>query len=340
MMLSNQVQQPKDFEASSVSNPPTDSISDLSFSKTSDLLAAASWNNEVRIWEVMGDGSTVPKAMYSHDAPVLTCQWSPDGTKLASGGADTMGKLFDVTTQQSTQFAKHDQPIKALRWIDPNIVATGGWDKQLKYWDIRQQTPISSVQLSDRLYSMDIYDKLLVAATADMSIAIYNMNNPTVPFRTLPSPLKMQTRVVSCFTTGGGFAVGSIEGRVAIQYSDVKDSQGNFSFKCHRDGAPAARDSSVYAVNAISFHPIHGTFATAGSDGGFTFWDKDSKQKLKMFPKQNGPISAATFNRNGNIYAYAVSYDWSRGYSGAGADAKNSIMLCPVQEADIKPRKK
>jgi mRNA export factor len=89
-------------------------------------------------------------------------------------------------------------------------------------------------------------------------------------------------------------------------------SRGNFSFKCHREGAPAARDSTVFAVNAISFHPVFGTFATAGSDGGITFWDKDSKQKLKVFTKKAGPIPAATFNRTGTIYAYAVSYDWSK----------------------------
>nr|GMC83282.1 Protein RAE1 [Ipomoea batatas] len=27
---------------------------------------------------------------------------------------------------------------------------------------------------------------------------------------------------------------------------------------------------------------IHGTFATSGSDGAFNFWDKDSKQRLKV----------------------------------------------------------
>ncbi|KAI8361610.1 WD40-repeat-containing domain protein [Mortierella sp. GBAus27b] len=337
MMISNQ-NAPKDIE---VASPPSDGISDLAFSKASDLLAASSWNNEVRIWEVMPDGSTVAKAMYSHDAPALTCQWSADGSKLASGGADNAGKLFDVTTGQPTQFARHEGPIKSLRWIDgPNIVATGSWDKTLKYWDLRQPNPVSSVALSDRLYSMDTHGTLLVAAMADRQITMFDMSNPTVPFRTMESPLKMQTRVVSCFSTGGGFAIGSIEGRVAIQYTDVKDSQGNFSFKCHRDGAPAARDSSVYAVNSISFHPIYGTFATAGSDGGFTFWDKDSKQKLKVFNKQAAPISTATFNRNGSIYAYAVSYDWSRGYTGAPSDNKNTIMLCPVADSDIKPRKK
>ena len=32
------------------------------------------------------------------------------------------------------------------------------------------------------------------------------------------SPLKWQTRVISCFPTSTGFAMGSVEGRVAIQY--------------------------------------------------------------------------------------------------------------------------
>ncbi|GKC31809.1 pentatricopeptide repeat-containing protein [Tanacetum coccineum] len=30
--------------------------------------------------------------------------------------------------------------------------------------------------------------------------------------------------------------------------------------------------------NSLSFHPVHHTFASAGSDGAFNFWDKDSKQ--------------------------------------------------------------
>ena len=31
---------------------------------------------------------------------------------------------------------------------------------------------------------------------------------------------------------------------------------------------------------------VHHTFATAGSDGAFNFWDKDSKQRLKVFSRQ------------------------------------------------------
>ena len=40
--------------------------------------------------------------------------------------------------------------------------------------------------------------------------------------QTITSPLKWQTRVVACFPSSNGFAVGSVEGRVAIQYIEEK----------------------------------------------------------------------------------------------------------------------
>ena len=68
----------------------------------------------------------------------------------------------------------------------------------------------------------------------------------------------------------------------------------------------------IYAVNGIAFHPVHGTLATVGSDGRFSFWDKDARTKLKTSEQLDQPISACCFNHNGNIFAYASSYDWSK----------------------------
>lgn len=65
-------------------------------------------------------------------------------------------------------------------------------------------------------------------------------------------------------------------------------------------------------MNAISFHPVHGTLATVGSDGRFSFWDKDARTKLKTSEQLDQPITACCFNHNGNIFAYASSYDWSK----------------------------
>lgn len=178
---------------------------------------------------------------------------------------------------------------------------------------------------------MDTKDNLLVIGTADRQISVFSLTNPTTAYKTVTSPLKYQTRVLSCFSTGNGFAVGSVEGRCAIQYVEEKvtapyilpadslqDSTLNFSFRCHRDTPTAnQRDPiNVYSVNAISFHPQHGTFSTAGSDGSFHFWDKDAKHRLKGLapPGVGGSISCTAVSGSGQIFAYAVSYDWSKVY--------------------------
>jgi mRNA export factor len=83
---------------------------------------------------------------------------------------------------------------------------------------------------------------------------------------------------------------------------------------------------------------VHGTFSTAGSDGTFHFWDKDAKHRLKGYPEVGGQIPATAFNSSGNIFAYAVSYDWSKGYAHHSANTPNKIMLHPVQGDECKPR--
>jgi len=65
-------------------------------------------------------------------------------------------------------------------------------------------------------------------------------------------------------------------------------------------------------VNSIAFHPTHGTLATVGSDGRFSFWDKDARTKLKTSEQLDLPITSCTFNAQGNIFAYASGYDWSK----------------------------
>jgi mRNA export factor len=69
-----------------LSSPPEDGISDLSFSPQAELLAVSSWDKKVRIYEISPTGSSIGKAAYEHDAPVLSVSWSkvcfPDTPRL------------------------------------------------------------------------------------------------------------------------------------------------------------------------------------------------------------------------------------------------------------------
>ncbi|QRV95179.1 poly(A)+ RNA export protein [Ceratobasidium sp. AG-Ba] len=332
--------EPQDVE---LVNPPTDSISCLSFSPAADFLAVGSWNNEVRMYEVNAQGQSQGRAAFSHEGPVLSVCWNKEGTKVFSGGMDKAGRMYDIQTGQSTQVAAHDDAVKVVRWVDAQggILATGSWDKTVKYWDTRQPTPIAKIDLPERCYTMDIAYPILAVGVAERQIQVYNLNNPTTVFRTITSPLKWQTRVVSCFHNGKGFGIGSIEGRVAIQYIDEKDSASNFSFRCHRkEQGPSKSTTHVFAVNDMSFHPVHGTFSTAGGDGVVSFWDGDSKTRLKSFNPAPGPISCTAFNRTGALFAYAVSYDWSKGHTGMTPDQPNKVMIHLTKEEEVKRRSK
>ena len=74
------------------------------------------------------------------------------------------------------------------------------------------------------------------------------------------------------------------------------------------------------------------------SDGTFHFWDKDAKNRLKGYPNVGGSISSTTFNKTGSIFAYAISYDWAKGYQANTTNYPTKVMLHPVQADECKPR--
>lgn len=92
------------------------------------------------------------------------------------------------------------------------------------------------------------------------------------PEQVRESSLKYQTRCIRCYPNGTGYALSSIEGRVAMEYFDNNEQvqSRKYAFKCHRR-SEAGRDL-VYPVNAIAFHPIFGTFATGGRQDFVKAW--------------------------------------------------------------------
>ncbi|KAJ7401620.1 mRNA export factor [Pitangus sulphuratus] len=230
----------------------------------------------------------------------------------------------------------HTGPVLDACWSDDGSkVFTASCDKTAKMWDLNSNQAIQIAQVHP----------MAAVATAERGLIVYQLENQPSEFRRIESPLKHQHRCVAIFkdkvNKPTGFALGSIEGRVAIHYINPPNpAKDNFTFKCHRsNGTNTSAPQDIYAVNGIAFHPVHGTLATVGSDGRFSFWDKDARTKLKTSEQLDQPISACCFNHNGNIFAYASSYDWSKGHEFYNPQKKNYIFLRNAAE-ELKPRNK
>lgn len=212
------------------------------------------------------------------------------------------------------------------------MVVTGGWDKKVRYWDLRSSTAQTGELDLGKVYAMDAVDNTMVVGTSDREVHIVDLDMPTTIFRSLKSPLRQQTTCISVYSDKDGFAIGSIEGRCAIRFvSEAQDGRSSFAFKCHRLRAScvccacpgclthalswASGSTEVYPVNAIAWHPtyVH-SFSTVGGDGTMAFWDKARKQRLKNMSASaigiEESLVCCEWDREGVLYAYASGYDW------------------------------
>ncbi|RZC46970.1 hypothetical protein C5167_039920 [Papaver somniferum] len=321
-----------------VVQPPDDYISSLCFSPNFKRLAATSWDKTVKCWQIgLSWGKSGPETATSrlvksidNDQPVLCSAWIDDGDTIFWGGCDKQVKMWSYKSNESATVGEHDEPVKEIAWIpDTKLLATGSWDKTLRYWDLRQPTAVLTQQLPERCYALSVNYPLMVVGTADENLIVFDLTKPQVEYKRMQSPLMCQTRCVALFPDNKGFLVGSIEGRVGVYHLDDSQQEKHFSFDCHREG------EKVYSVNSLNFHPVYHTFASAGSDGAFNFWDKDSKLRLKAMSRCNNPITCSAFTSDGLIYAYAVCYDWSKNAKNRKT-SKPRIFLHLPRESEVK----
>lgn len=258
-----------------------DGISSLTWSPTANFLVSSNWDSGIRCWEVAEQNGQVqanPKAQVNHEnnSPVLATAFSADGSTVFSAGCDKAVRMWQLGQTPPNnipqQIGAHDAPVSCCAVLPSNVIVSGGWDGKLKFWDTRSPNPVGTLDMPDRVYDLDVRGNLMVVATAGRHIISYDVSSQPQEHSRKESPLKYQSRCISCFPDTTGFAVGSIEGRVGVHYLQKVAGKDSFAFKCHR------QETQVYSVNAICFNNKFGTFATVGSDGVCNFWDKVNRK--------------------------------------------------------------
>ena len=250
--------------------------------------------------------------------------------------------LFDIATSARTVLGAHASPARAVSPITTPrargaLVASGGWDRTVRFWDPRSPACASECAVPGKVFAMSVVGSTLVAALSGRKVVVFDAaSRLDGPLQERESSLRYQTRAVQCFPDGKGFAISSIEGRVAIEYFDLarEVQEQRYAFKCHRTKVGGV--DTVYPVNALAFHRPFGTFASGGCDGHVYIWDPVNKKRVAHLHKYPTSIAALTFSDSGRFLAVASSYTFEEGEK--DIPQQDQVFIREVQEMEVKPK--
>ncbi|PYH96636.1 nuclear pore complex subunit [Aspergillus ellipticus CBS 707.79] len=314
-----------------VASPPTDAISALKFSPDpeSTRIVVSSWDKNVYLYDLrdengaVGEGKLLQK--FEHRAPVLDVCFGATEEEIYTAGLDWDVRKIEIASSTQTVLSTHEAGVRSVVYSkEHNLVISASWDSTLHVHQTNDPaTPPAVIPLPSKPFSMSLTATKLVVAMASRALHIYDLKALALlsaqsegtgsnkiefePWQRRESSLKFMTRSVACMPDDAGYASSSIEGRVAVEWFDPSaDSQARkYAFKCHRQTADDV--DVVYPVNALAFHPVHGTFASGGGDGVVALWDGIAKRRIRQYQKYPSSVAAVGFSGNGKYLAIAIS---------------------------------
>ena len=113
---------------------PAQNLSSISWSSDGLFLATADDKGRIKVRST--DQFEVLKEYGHHNGEVTTLDWSPDGTRLASGGKDSTVHIWDTRTGRCTVVLQIATEVKQVAWSPDGLrLAALGSDRVATIWD-------------------------------------------------------------------------------------------------------------------------------------------------------------------------------------------------------------
>jgi WD40 repeat protein len=101
------------------------------------VLACGSYDNNIKLFDVSGS-PVIVLTLFGHEKPVKSVAISPDGTRVAAGGADKVVTVWDVASGELLwRLEGHTECVFSVSISSDNLLlVSGAYDNTVRVWDL------------------------------------------------------------------------------------------------------------------------------------------------------------------------------------------------------------